>query len=345
MRGSRNHGLLTWPVWVAAMVVGSVAWAAEGDGGIELLDPAAEAAFYDGNARLDAGDAAGALASFDRALEIAPDFYRVHLYRARALIVLEDPLGALKALDAFERQAYTAAERREAIELREEAARLAEIPPPEAPIAPPDDQPPGEDPTGEDPTGEAAVGDPPAVDGSAGDELVVASDEPGRELYRAVYLGLEGGYALTRGEMSWNWGLVQLRVEVRLRRGLSLRSQVGLGLQEDADVLYGVVPAALGVTWRARVHPRPFVDAHLLLIAYRDDTALDGAPVNDDARSPGVGGGAGVGLEFDLVKRDRFGLALAPQVQVGWADVLLLQGGVSIRASFGGGAGDRDTGS
>jgi len=309
MKPIRIRRLAPWVVLSVVLSSEMASWGAEIEA--NTLDPAAETAFYDGNARLGVGDAAGALVAFDRALVIAPDFYRVHLYRARAFIALGNAGGALEALGVFESRASTDAERNEAEQLRDEVGQLAEPIPPDAPAA-------GED-------------DGPAAPGAA--------ERP------AAYVGIEGGYALTRQDSTWHWGLVQLRVDVRLWRGLAARAQVGLGLHAAEDVLYGVVPAALGITWRANVRPRPYLDVHVLVVAYNDGKAADGSALEGATRSLGVGGGVGSGIEIDLVRKSRFGLSLAPQVQVGWAGVFLVQGGVSLRAAFGGGAQQRGSGS
>ena len=291
----------------------SAARAEDGDGG--QLDPDAESVFYEGNARLAAGDAAGAVMAFDRALEIAPDFYRVHLYRARAFLALQDTGSASDALDAFESRASSDAERLEAAIVRAGIAAFVVEPPPG-----------GSDPVNDDgpPSGsvEPRIGEP-----------------------AAVRLGVLGGYALTRQESLWHWGLVQLRVEVHVWRGLSLRSQVGIGLQSDAEVLYGFVPVAVGITLRTSVHPRPFLDAHALMIANNDGKSADGSTVSDGTRAPGFGVGGGGGVEIDIVRRGKFGLSLAPEVQVGWAGVLLIHGGISVRAALGGQVRDPEPGS
>ena len=71
------------------------------------IDPRAEEAFYVGNGLLAAGNPAGALAAYDQALAIDPRFHRVHLYRARAFLLLNDHGRAREATDLFASHAHS----------------------------------------------------------------------------------------------------------------------------------------------------------------------------------------------------------------------------------------------
>ena len=90
----------------------------------------AEEVFFEGNGLLSAGDPAGALTKYDESLALAPGFRRVHLYRARAFVALNDFEAAEGALAAFEEGASEeelgeATELRATIgEARDAAARL-----------------------------------------------------------------------------------------------------------------------------------------------------------------------------------------------------------------------------
>jgi tetratricopeptide (TPR) repeat protein len=127
-RGGRPGLLLL----VAALAAGP-AWAQDG---VEL-DPEAEDAFFEGNGLLAEGQAAEALAAYDRALEIAPELYRVHLYRGRALLLLGELDAADDAARRFEAALSSDSERDEVEKLAAEIqAARAEVEPPPPPPTP-----------------------------------------------------------------------------------------------------------------------------------------------------------------------------------------------------------------
>jgi len=327
------------------------------------LDPAAGQAFYEGNALLVEARYEEALEAFDRALEISPGFHRVHLYRSRAYVSLGDTEGARSALEQFEAAAATDAERSEAAAQRKRIdallADLADAFSDNAEEATPGDE--GEAGAGagqtesEQPVGGTAAQDEhpvsieaPATDdvaatpadsqmgaGADKDQSVEATIEPAAANIvpkpPAVRLGLQGGYSLTRGDSTYHWGTIQARFEATLGKGFSARIQGGLGMQRDEDVVYFMVPAAVGMTWRAPIRPSPYLDAHVLMVFYNDGKSADGSAVAGAPRAPGIGGGGGGGVEIVLIQTRRINLCLAPEVQVGWAGIFVLQGGVSVR--------------
>ena len=276
---------------VAALTVAAPAGAKDSTG--EELDPEAEDAFFEGNGLLAEGKAAEALAAYDRALELAPQLYRVHLYRGRALVQLGDLDAAQQAADAFEGSLSTSSERGEleALDAEIAAARGATTPPPPPPPPPP-------------PT----------------------ADHP------RLQLGVTAAYAHSRGTLDNDWAVVQARVGVRLVSGLHLRAQAGLGMQPSDGALYGIVPIEVGATWRFFGPVVPFIDAHLLIVVFDDAKGADGTDLSTEVSLAGVGGGLGGGLEIPLGKSP---LSLAPEVHVGWAGVLMVQAGVSLRMGLG----------
>jgi len=326
------------------------------------LDPEAGTAFYEGNALLVEGRLEDALSAFERALEISPDFYRVHLYRSRAYLNLGDAEGAQGALAEFEAAATSDAERLEATEQRKKIEALvanqmqqaAEASDNTAAEQAHGDVAESESTGDEEPTdvdqdegsqedssatteAEGAVPDTPDSDAAADVEEVAAGvavdTSPAAVATKppAVRVGLQGGYTLTRGTATYHWGTVQARFEVLIGKGFTARVQGGLGMQRDEDVVYFVVPAALGVTWRAPAQPRPYLDAHFLMAFYNDGKSADGSEVSGAARTPGIGGGGGGGIEIDLLQTNGASLSLAPEVHVGWAGIFVFQGGVSVR--------------
>jgi len=63
--------------------------------------PEAEEAFFLGNGLLSEGDPTGALQAYEEALSLDPGFYRVHLYRARAFLALNNTALARDAAAAY----------------------------------------------------------------------------------------------------------------------------------------------------------------------------------------------------------------------------------------------------
>ena len=84
------------------------------------IDPAAEEAFYVGNGLLADGNPADALASYDQALAIDSRLYRVHLYRARAFLLLNDHKRAGEAADVFASHAHSEEDQRALAEVLEQ---------------------------------------------------------------------------------------------------------------------------------------------------------------------------------------------------------------------------------
>ncbi len=255
-------------------------------GAADELDPAAEDAFFEGNGLLAEGKAAEALAAYDRALELAPTLYRVHLYRGRALVQLGDLDAAEQAAAAFEAALSTPTERDELDALTAEISAAREA---TAPAPPPGDHP-------------------------------------------RLHIGVTAAYAHSRGALGNDWAVVQARVGVRLVSGLHLRAQAGLGMQPSGGALYGLVPIEFGATWRFYGPVVPFVDAHLLVAIYDDAKGANGQELSTNVKGAGVGGGIGGGLEIPLGKSP---LSLAPEFRVGWAGVMLVQAGVSVRIGLG----------
>lgn len=122
---------------------------AQAQGTVEL-SPDAQDAFFLGVGLLEAGDAKAALAAFDEAASIQPDFRRVYYYRARALVDLGRLEEAGRSLTAYERFDLPETEAEQARELRaslESAAAPEEAPPVEPePTPTPEPEPPPLDP-------------------------------------------------------------------------------------------------------------------------------------------------------------------------------------------------------
>ena len=253
-RGRNGHaGLLILALGLAA----GPAWAQEG----AELDPEAEEAFFEGNGLLAEGQAAEALAAYDRALELAPELYRVHLYRGRALLQIGDLDAADDAAGRFEAALGSDGERAEAEQLAADiqAARAAIEPPPPPPPPPP-----------------------------------AQPDRP------RLQVGVAGGYAHSRRSLDNDWGLIQARLDVRLWSGLHARVQGGLGMRGADGALYGIIPIEVGATWRFFGAVIPFVDAHLLVAVYDDAKGPTGGALTTAPPGVGVGGGGGGGLEIPL---------------------------------------------
>lgn len=123
-------------VWLLAAVTASPVVHASGT--VEL-NADAQDAFFSGVGLLEAGDAAAALAAFDEAASIQPDFRRVYYYRARALLDLGRLDEAAKSLTAYERFDLPEAEAEQALELRD--ALEAKKDPQDRPVAEPEPTP------------------------------------------------------------------------------------------------------------------------------------------------------------------------------------------------------------
>ncbi len=88
------------------------------------IDPQAEEAFYVGNGLLADGDPAGALAAYDQALAIDARLHRVHLYRARAFLLLNDHKRAREAADVFAKHAHSEQDKQAFAEIQGQIAEL-----------------------------------------------------------------------------------------------------------------------------------------------------------------------------------------------------------------------------
>ena len=364
MRNSkRQWSAVSGLVTLSILLVVTLPVKADDEGGSGRLDPEAGRAFYEGNALLVEGRPADALSAFDRALGISPDFYRVHLYRSRAFVSLGDAEGAQSALMQFEASATTDAERQEAAEqskliealVAEQTEVEAETSGGTAAGEEHEDVTGNEPEEGEEPadiaqgeldqeTSSATAAEEDAVTETLETDSAPASSSPETEGVSvepapaafvarppAVRVGLQGGYALTRGDSTYHWGTLQARFEALLGKGFYARIQGGLGMQRDEDVVYFVVPAAAGLTWRAPIQPCPYLDAHVLMVFYNDGKGADGTEVSGATQTPGLGGGGGGGIEIDLLQTNGVSLSLAPEVHVGWAGLFVFQGGVSVR--------------
>ncbi len=283
-RGGRP-GLM---ILCAALAAGP-AWAQD-DG---ELDPKAEEAFFEGNGLLAEGKAAEALAAYDRALEFAPEFYRVHLYRGRALLKMKDYDGADDAARRFDAALSSDSEREEVAELT------------------------------------AAIQAARDNDGDGDGEEEEEEEEPPPPSVRPLaQISVAGGYAHSRRSLDNDWGLIQVRLDVRLWSGLHARVQGGMGMRGTDGALYGIVPFEVGATWRFLGPVVPFVDAHLLVVLYDDAKGPSGAVLAASPPGLGVGGGLGGGLEIPLGDSP---LSIAPELHVGWAGVFVVQGSLALR--------------
>ncbi len=74
-------------------------------------NPEAEEAFFLGNGLLSEGDPTGALEAYDEALALDPNFYRVHLYRGRAFLALNNTDLAREAAGLYGKASLGAEER------------------------------------------------------------------------------------------------------------------------------------------------------------------------------------------------------------------------------------------
>jgi tetratricopeptide (TPR) repeat protein len=119
------------------------------------VDPAAEEAFFRGVGLLEAGQAEAAVAEFDAALSLQPDFRRVYYYRSRALLALEDHDGARQSAELYAKFELNEAERKQLEGLLAEIDKTSFQPEPLEP-PPPDVTPDSEPDPGPDP-GEAAA--------------------------------------------------------------------------------------------------------------------------------------------------------------------------------------------
>ena len=126
MRGG-SHA--TWLLALLLCVAGITLLSGPGEAHAQdVVDPAAEEAFFTGIALLEAGDAAAAIAKFDQALRIQKDLRRVLFYRARAWTRLGDIAEARADADAYEATNLSAGEREQLAELRKEIdARAAQV--------------------------------------------------------------------------------------------------------------------------------------------------------------------------------------------------------------------------
>ena len=122
------------------------------------VDPEAEEAFFRGVGLLEAGDPQAAVAEFETAVTIQPDFRRAYYYRARALLELEDFSGARQTADAYSAFELSATEQEQLdaliAEIDARAPPLELLEPDEEPIEPPPPEPetpaPEPEPTGEE---------------------------------------------------------------------------------------------------------------------------------------------------------------------------------------------------
>ncbi len=270
---------------------------AEGACGAVELGAVAEQAFYDGTSLLAQGRPAEALKAFDRALEAAPGFYRAHLYRSRAQVLLSDAEGAATAIEAFAACATSSAEQQEEAELRARLADLVDRLEANAPVAP-------------------AQGRGPTF-----------------------HVGLLGGYSAARGDQLYHRGLARLDLELGFGAGFGARVGVGVAAARTDGVTYGVVPVSMGLRWRPQLHIRPYADLHMLLLFHRDGAIADADPVEGASKAPSVGVGGGGGVEFPLFEGNGARIGIGPDVQVGYAGMLVLQAGVSLRVTLGEGGG------
>jgi len=85
-------------------------------------NPEAEESFFLGNGLLSEGDPTGALEAYEEALTLDPGFYRVHLYRARAFLALNNTDLAREAADQFAESAKDSEEKEDLAKL---LARIA----------------------------------------------------------------------------------------------------------------------------------------------------------------------------------------------------------------------------
>ena len=74
------------------------------------IDPEAEEAFFRGVGLLEAGDPAGAVAEFELAVTLQPDFRRAYYYRARAAVAIPDWSVARQSAEAYSRFPLTDSE-------------------------------------------------------------------------------------------------------------------------------------------------------------------------------------------------------------------------------------------
>ena len=127
-------------MWVFLAALAAPAGPAGAQGLVEV-DPEAEEAFFRGVGLLEAGDPRGAVAEFESAVTIQPDFRRAYYYRARALLELDDFAGARQSADAYSRFELTDAEAGQLEALVEEidarAPPIGLLDPEEEPLEPP----------------------------------------------------------------------------------------------------------------------------------------------------------------------------------------------------------------
>ena len=288
------------PRWISAVIAAGLILLPTGSAlADEALqpDPAAEEAFFEGNGKLAEGKPLEALAEYDRALQIQPSLYRVHLYRGRALLLLGRFDEAEEAARSYGAASTTEAEISEFEEL---AQRIAEA--------------------RDDTPQSSSTSAPPRGTGQR----------------PRLWLGVTGGYAHSKRDLDHDWGLLGIRADVRIVSGLHARLCASLGMQAEDGRLYGIVPVELGVTWRFGTGAAvPYVDGHAMLLMYDDAKDASGATVTWDPPGTGFGGGVGGGVEFSLARGARAGLSVAPDVRIGWAGAVFFAAGVSVRVSLG----------
>jgi tetratricopeptide (TPR) repeat protein len=167
-------------------------------------DPEAEEAFFRGIGLMEAGNPRAAVAEFETAVTIQPDFRRAYYYRARALIELQDYSGARQSADAYSRFDLAEAEKKQLEALIAEIDKTA----PPIEMLDPDEE----------------VLEPPPPD-------VEPEVEPQPTQAEAARLQLdEGERLLERGECSQAQDAAQaaLKLDPSLTRGLRLK---GLALE------------------------------------------------------------------------------------------------------------------
>ncbi|MCP4869341.1 MAG: hypothetical protein GY898_11550 [Proteobacteria bacterium] len=94
---------------VAALLLTLACGSALAQDAIEI-DPEAEEAFFRGVGLLESGDAAAAVAEFELAVTLQPDFRRAYYYRARAAVAMEDWSVAKQSAEAYSRFELTESE-------------------------------------------------------------------------------------------------------------------------------------------------------------------------------------------------------------------------------------------
>lgn len=200
-------------VWWLVLVLGMAAPAVHAQGAVELAEDAQDA-FFRGVGLLEADDAEAALAAFDEAASIQPDFRRVYYYRARALASLGRTEEALESLDAYQRFDLPEHEVLQARELRDELA---------VPAAPSSTT---------DPAPDAPPPDPPAPDAPSTAEQ--AEDE--MDAANAALAERRCGDALAASQRAMR--LDPGRVEVFLIKGLALECAGELARARSVLVTY-----------------------------------------------------------------------------------------------------------